>query len=217
MQPQNFKAVIFDMDGVIVDSEPRHERAFLEVARELGHAEDHGIQWADYVGRRDQDLWLDFMAKHNPPHAMDELLARKRARVLEIIQREQPLFDGLPQLVRKLAARVPLALASGSERQVVEEVLKLDGLRQFFRVTVSGSDITRGKPDPQIFLQTAELLGLAPADCWVIEDSKPGIAAALAANMRVIAIANSHPVEELRAATAVVRTYAEIEQLLLGA
>lgn len=202
------------MDGVIVDSEPRHERAFYEVVREIGYGENHGIHFADYVGRRDQELWIDFVARHNPSHSLDELLARKRERVLEIIRREQPLFDGLPQLVRKLAARVPLALASGSERPVVEEVLNLGGLRQFFRVTVSGSDITRGKPDPQIFLQTAALLGVAPADCWVIEDSKPGIAAALAANMRVIAIANTHPAEELQAATAVVRTYAEIERQL---
>lgn len=205
------------MDGVIVDSEPRHERAFFEVLDEIGYRENHGIRFADYVGRRDQDLWLDFMAKHNPPHALEDLLARKRARVLEIIRREQPLFDGLPQLIRNLAARVPLAIASGSERQVVDEVLKLENLQQFFRVTVSGSDITRGKPDPQIFLQTAALLGIAPEDCWVIEDSKPGIAAALAANMRVIAIANSHPPEELQAATLVVRAYAEIERLLLPA
>lgn len=202
------------MDGVIVDSEPRHEQAFYEVVREIGYGERHGIHFADYVGRRDQELWVDFLAKHNPPHSLDELLARKRQRVLEIIRREQPLFEGLPALVEKLAARVPLALASGSERPVVEEVLNLGGLRQFFRVTVSGSDITCGKPDPQIFLQTAALIGVAPADCWVIEDSKPGIAAALAANMRVIAIANTHPAEELQAATVVVRTYAEIEQLL---
>jgi HAD superfamily hydrolase (TIGR01509 family) len=202
------------MDGVIVDSEPRHEQAFYEVVREIGYGENHGINFADYVGRQDQELWIDFVARHNPPHSLDELLARKRERVLEIIRREQPLFAGLPQLVRKLAARVPLALASGSERPVVEEVLNLDDLRRFFRVTVSGSDITRGKPDPQIFLQTAALLGVPPADCWVIEDSKPGVAAALAANMRVLAIANTHPAEELQAATAVVRTYAEIERLL---
>lgn len=204
------------MDGVIVDSEPRHEQAFYEVVREIGYGDRHGMHFPDYVGRRDQELWVDFLAKHNPPHSLDELLARKRQRVLEIIRSEQSLFDGLPELVRKLAARVPLALASGSERQVVEEVLNLGGLRQFFRVTVSGSDITRGKPDPQIFLQTAALLGIAPADCWVIEDSKPGIAAALAANMRVIAIANTHPVEELRMATVAVTSYAEIERLLLG-
>lgn len=220
MQPRksnaDFRAVIFDMDGVIVDSEPRHEQAFYEVVREIGYGDTHGVHFPDYVGRRDQELWVDFVAKHNPPHSLDELLARKRERVLEIIRNEKPLFDGLPELIKKLASRVPLALASGSERPVVEEVLNLDGLRQFFRVTVSGSDITRGKPDPQIFLQTAALLGIAPEDCWVIEDSKPGIAAALAANMRVIAITNTHPAEELQAATAVAKTYAEIERLLLG-
>lgn len=204
------------MDGVIVDSEPRHERAFYEVLREIGYGASHGIRFADYVGRRDQELWVDFVAKHQPPHSLEELLARKRERVLAIIRREQPLFPGLPELVAKLAARVPLGLASGSERQVVEEVLNLGGLRRFFRVAVSGSDITRGKPDPQIFLQTAALLGLAPEECWVIEDSKPGIAGALAAKMRVVAIANTHPAEELQAATVVARTYEEIGRLLLG-
>ncbi len=204
------------MDGVIVDSEPRHERAFYDVLGELGYGENHGLRFADYIGRRDQELWIDFVAKHQPPHSLEELLALKRQRVVEILRRDQPLFGGLPELVEKLAARVPLALASGSERLIVEEVLNLGGLRRHFRVTVSGSDITKGKPDPQIFLQTAALLGLAPEDCWVIEDSKPGVAAALAANMRVIAITNTHPAEELRAATVVVRGYGEIERLLLG-
>lgn len=204
------------MDGVIVDSEPRHERAFYDVVTDIGYGDRHGMRFADYIGRRDHELWIDFLAKHNPPHSLEELLEMKRRRVIEILRREQPLFDGLPQLVAKLAARVPLALASGSERPIVEEVLNLRGLRQHFRVTVSGSDITQGKPDPQIFLKTARLLGMAPEDCWVIEDSKPGIAAALAANMRVIAIANTHPEAELQQATTVVKTYGQIERLLLG-
>lgn len=202
------------MDGVIVDSEPRHERAFHEVLRGLGYGDDHGIRFQDYIGRRDHELWIDFRAKHNPPHSLEELLELKRRRVVEILRHEQPLFAGLPQLVERLSARVPLALASGSERPIVEEVLNLRGLRRHFRVTVSGSDITKGKPDPQIFLRAAHQLGVAPETCWAIEDSKPGITAALAANMRVIAITNSHPAAELRAATVVVQTYGEIERLL---
>ena len=202
------------MDGVIVDSEPRHERAFLEVVRAIGYGENHGLRFADYVGRADRDLWLDFVAKHNPPHELAELLAMKRERVLEILHREQPLFAGLPALVEKLAARCPLALASGSERAIVEAVLDLGNLRRFFPVTVSGSDIKRGKPAPDIFLRAAELLKIAPRDCWVIEDSKPGVAAALAAGMKVIAITNTHPAEELQQATCVVRTYGEVESLL---
>ena len=203
------------MDGVIVDSEPRHLRAFLEVVHEIGHGEDHGVHWPDYVGRRDQELWVDFVARHRPKQSLEELVAMKREKVLEIIRREKPLFDGLPQLVEKLAARAPLALASGSERQVVEEVLDL-GLREYFPVTVTGTEIHRGKPEPDIFLKTAELLKVRPEDCWVIEDSKPGVTAALAANMRVIAITNTHPAHELQRATTVVKTYAEIERLLLG-
>jgi HAD superfamily hydrolase (TIGR01509 family) len=209
------EAIIFDMDGVIVDSEPRHERAFLEVVRAIGYGDAHGLRFADYVGRADRELWQDFVAKHNPPQQLAELLAMKRERIIEILHRERPLFDGLPTLIEKLAVRFPLALASGSERAIVDAVLTLGNLRQFFRVTVSGSDIKRGKPAPDIFLLAAELLKVSPQDCWVIEDSKPGVAAALAAGMKVIAITNTHPASELQHASHVVSTYPEIESLLL--
>jgi HAD superfamily hydrolase (TIGR01509 family) len=212
---QSCKAVIFDMDGVIVDSEPRHEQAFLAVMRELGYGETHGLRFADYIGLPDQELWVDFIARHNPPQPLAELLARKRSLMLEIIRREQPLFNGLPELVAKLAPRYVLALASGSERAVVEEVLLLRNLGRFFSAVVSGSEVTRGKPAPDGFLRAAELLGVAPRECWVIEDSKPGVAAGLAAGMKVIAITNTHPAKGLAHATHVVSTYEEIEQLLL--
>ena len=211
---QQFKAVIFDMDGVIVDSEPRHERAFLEVVRELGYGDNLGVRFADYVGQPDQELWGDFLARHKPPQSLEELLARKRQRVMEIIRCDQPLFKGLPGLIARLAGRYALALASGSERAVVEEVLRLDNLGRFFSAVVSGSDIKRGKPAPDIFLRAAELLKVGPEECWVIEDSKPGVAAGLAAGMQVIAITNTHPADELAHATHVVRTYEEIERLL---
>ncbi|MBI3853261.1 MAG: HAD family phosphatase [Verrucomicrobia bacterium] len=219
MQPRksdnDFRAVIFDMDGVVVDSEPRHERAFLEVVRELGYGQTHGVRWADWVGRSDHELWVDFVARHKPAQSLEQLLKLKRDRVLEIIRREEPIFAGLAELVEKLSRVCKLGLASGSERPVVEAVLSLQDLRRFFSATVTASEVKRGKPRPEIFLRTAGLLGVAPADCWVIEDSKPGVIAALAANMRVIAITNTHPAEELRQATLVVQTYAKIERLLL--
>ena len=210
------KAVIFDMDGVIVDSESRHERAYLEVVQELGYGDTHGLRFTDYVGRSDDTLWQDFIARHKPRQPLGELLGLKTQRVVEIIRREEPLFKEVPGLIRKAASRYRLALASGSERAVVEEVLQLDGLRQHFSEVVSGSDVKHGKPEPDIFLRAAELLNVEPRECWVIEDSKPGVAAGLAAGMRVIAIANTHPAEELAHATHVVETYGEIEQLLLG-
>ncbi len=209
------RAVIFDMDGVVVDSEPLHERAFLEVVREIGYAETLKLRFADYIGRSDQEFWTDFAARHEPPQRVEDLLVRKRRRMIEIIRREKPLFDGVPILVQKLAERYALALASGSERMVVAEVLKLRSLGRFFSVVVTASEIQNGKPAPDIFLRTAELLRVPPQACCVIEDSKPGIAAGLAAGMQVIAIANTHPAAELRHATHVLQTYEEIERLLL--
>lgn len=213
--PARFRAVILDMDGVIVDSEPLHERAFYEVLEEIGYGRDLGLPFADYVGRSDFELWADFVARRRPAQTLDQLLAMKRDRVIEVMRREQPIFAGLPELVERLAARAPLAVAYGSDRAVIDAVLALKELRRFFSVTVSASEVARGKPAPDIFLRAAELLGVPPRDCWVIEDSKPGVTAALAAGMRVIAITNTHPAHELRQATQVVRTYAEIERLLL--
>src|SRR5438034_7723918 len=209
------RAVVFDMDGVIVDSEPLHERALREVLREIGYGDTHGLRFPDYIGRSDRELWEDFLARHKPAQTLEELVAMKRDRVVQIIRREQPVFDGLPQLLERVATKYRLAVASGSEQAVVHEVLALQGLRRFFPVIVSSADVTRGKPAPDLFLRAAELLEVPPTDCWVIEDSKPGVAAALAAGMRVIAITNTHPAEELRQATHVVRTYREIERLLL--
>ncbi len=209
------QAIIFDMDGVIVDSEERHERAFLEVVREIGYGDQLDFRFADYIGRSDQVMWVDFVARHKPPQPIEELLARKRQRMVDIIRREQPLFDGLPELLEKLAVRYALGLASGSERPVVEAVLGIKRLGRFFSAVVTDSDVQRGKPEPDIFLRAAELLKVGPRHCCVIEDSKPGVAASLAAAMQVIAITNTHPAEELGHATKVVETYQEIERLLL--
>jgi len=208
-------AVIFDMDGVIVDSEPLHERAFLEVVGQIGYRQTHGLNIADFVGRSDQELWRAFVDRHNPKQTLGELLALKRQRVIEILRVEQPLYDGLLELIQSLAGQYKLALASGSERAVVDAVLAFKGLGRFFQATVSGSDIVQGKPEPDIFIRAAELLGVSPGHSWVIEDSKPGIAAGLAAGMRVIAITNTHPAQELRTATHVVGSYQEIKRLLL--
>lgn len=210
------EAVIFDMDGVIVDSEPRHESAFLAVVREIGYADRLNLRFDDFIGRSDQELWEAFIKTHQPPHSLQELLELKRHRVIEIIRREQPLFKGLTAVVEKIAPYYRLGVASGSERLVVEEVLALQGLRRFFQAAVTAADVKQGKPAPDIFLHTAKLLEVEPQNCWVIEDSKPGIAAGLAAGMRVIAITNTYSADELRQASHVVSTYEEIDKLLTG-
>lgn len=218
MDPTGIQAVIFDMDGVIVNSEPHHERAFLEVAEDIGYGDGrHGLTFSHYVGRSDRELWVDFLQRNRPEQTLEQLLVMKRERVAAIIRQERPLFPGLLELVRRLAERYPLALASGSERLVVDEVLKLEGLSQYFLHSVSCDDAPRGKPAPDIFLRAALLLGIAPSACCVIEDSKPGVRAGLAAGMRVIAVTNTHPKEELSHAHHVAESYGEIARLLLPA
>ncbi len=210
----NLQAVIFDMDGVIVNSEPCHEEAFLDTVQRIGYGNKHGFEFKDYIGRSDEDFWTDFVARHNPPHSKQDLIAMKQRRVIEILQREQPLFHGLLDLVEKLSSRYRLALASGSERKVVETVLGFCGLGRFFPVTVTDSEVRPGKPAPDIFLRAAQLLRVPPAACCVVEDSRPGIAAGLAAGMTVIAITNTHPAAELAQAQHVVSSYEQIQQLL---
>jgi len=217
MHSGNPGAVIFDMDGVLVNSEPRHERAYLEVVKAIGREKDHGLRFADYIGGSDKDLWSDFIRRNHPSQTLEELLAMKRARTIEILRREQPIFDGVPEVIRKTAALCPLAVASGSDQEIVEAVLSLKDLRPHFTVVVSSSDVERGKPAPDIFLRAAELLKVPPAQCWVIEDSKPGVAAGKAAGMRVVAITNTYPASELKQADHIVATYGEIEVLLTRA
>jgi HAD superfamily hydrolase (TIGR01509 family) len=212
----SLQAVLFDMDGVIVDSEPHHERAFLQVFDEIGYGRTHGIRFADFIGRSDLTVWHEFMAKHNPPFEMGDLAALKQRRVLELMRAAEPIFEGLPDLVRALAKRYPLAVASGSQHPVIEAVLAMKGLRPFFSTVVSYTDVPRGKPAPDIFLRAAELLGVAARRCAVIEDSKPGVAAGLAAGMQVIAITNTHPASDLKGAHHIVQSYEEIERLLLA-
>ena len=213
---KRFRAIIFDMDGVIVDSEPRHERAFREVFTEMGYGETHGIHFPEYYGRSDRALWVDFIAKHNPAQSLEELSDWKQRKFLEMIRQDQPIFEDLPQLVHRLSLVYKLGLASGSYHDVIDAILALKDLRKFFPVVVSVQDVERGKPAPDVFLRAADLLKIDPKECCVIEDSAAGVDAAIAAGMTVIGITNSIPREKLCRAHHVVTTYKEIDELLLN-
>ncbi len=212
---KQFEAVIFDMDGVIVDSEPLHERAFRQIFDEIGSGATHGIDFPSYFGKSDLVLWKDFIARHRPPQSLEELMVKKEKQFVDLLRREEPVFDGLPELLEKLSARYPLALASGSRHPTIQAVLELTKLRRFFPIVVSSEDVAHGKPAPDIFLRTAVLLNVSASSCCVIEDSAAGITAARAAGMTAIGITNSLPAGKLTHATQVVSTYEEIWQLLV--
>ena len=210
-----FAAILFDMDGVIVDSEPLHERAFREVFQELGYGDHHGIEFHQYLGRSDRALWDDFIIKHQPKQSLEFLSTLKQDRFLKIIDDLKPIFSDLPELVQRLARHYKLGLASGSLHPVIDAVLAMRNLRQFFPVRVSVQDVERSKPAPDVFLRAAELIGVSPSDCCVIEDSAAGVQAGKSAGMTVIAITNTLPREALSHADHVVSNYEEIDRLLL--
>ncbi len=209
------RAIVFDMDGVLVDSEPLHELAFREIFAEMGFPDGrHGVDFPDYYGKSDRALWVDFIARHRPPQPLEELLAWKQRHFLELLRARQPIFPSIPGLVERLADRYPLALASGSNHAVIDEVLLMHGLRRFFSAVVSVQDVARPKPHPDVFLRAAECLALPPGDCVVIEDSAAGTQAGKDAGMQVIAITNSLSPDQLRHADRIVDSYAAIASLL---
>lgn len=211
-----FDAVVFDLDGVIVDSEPRHERAFLRVFEEIGYAVDHGMDFAAYLGRSDRALWEDFIARHRPAEPIEELLERKERTLISLLEEERPVYAGLPDLVRDLSRRYRLAVASGSRHTVIEAVLAMAGIRDAFATIASVQDVGKAKPAPDVFAYATQQLGLAPTRCCAIEDTVAGIESARAAGLAVIAVPHTYPEAALSRATRVVRDLDGIRELLLG-
>lgn len=205
------RAAVFDFDGVLVDSEPLHYRSLRDALRPEGVE----ITEADYLERYlayDDREAIRLALEHHDGAAEAARVDRVEARKVEIFARlipEVPVFDGAPDLVRGLAAEVPLAIASGARHAEVDAILRGVGLRDAFEAIVGAEDAPRTKPDPAPYLEAARRLsalapGLGPADCVAIEDSLPGIASALAAGMRVVGVAHSYPAGKLRAAHRVV-------------
>ncbi len=210
-----YAAVIFDLDGVIVDSEPLHEAAFHAVFAELGHAEDHGIDFTAYYGSTDRAVWNDFLVRFPQSEPLEALAERKQRRFLDLLRDRRPVFPDVAQLVERLAPHTALAVASGSGHPVIAEALSLADLRRYFRAVVSSEDVPHGKPEPDIFLYAARQLGVVPADCCVIEDSPAGVTAARAAGMDVIALTHSVAAARLAHASCVVGSHREVAALLL--
>ena len=213
-----FEAVIFDMDGVIVDSEPYHDQSFLEIWQEMGYGDCHGMHLPDFYGRSDRVLWEAFIEKHHPPQPIGELIGLREDRLIQLLRDKQPIFNGVPELVQRLANRFPLAIGSGSAHRIIDEVLAMRDLRQYFQCAVSSEDVDQPKPAPDIFLLAAKFLGIAPANCCVIEDTVSGVQAANAAGMTVFAIANTFEAKALGQAGAsqVFSDYTAISDMLLN-
>ncbi len=207
------RAIIFDFDGVIADTEPLHFAGLRRTLAEIGITLTEAEYYAEYLGFDDRGCFIAALTANGRPVAeplLNDLMRRKAEAYLDSVKDHLVIFPGVQEFVREAAAAYPLAVASGALRHEIEFILEQAGLRKEFRHITSAEDVTRGKPDPQPFLhalaalnQTSAGLPLTAHRCLVIEDSLPGIRAAKAAGMKVLAVANTHTIQDLHEAHAI--------------
>jgi len=206
------EAVVFDLDGVLIETEEIWDEVREAFVRERGGRYDAEAQRA-MMGMSSVE-WSAFIydelgVADSPEEISAEVVRRMAARYGERL----PLVAGAVEAVERLGARWPLGVASSSNRPLIDAVLELSGVARFFRATVSSEEVARGKPAPDVYLEAARRLGVPADACAAIEDSQSGIRSAEAARMVVIAIPNrSYPPDEaaLAAAAAVARSLDEL-------
>jgi HAD superfamily hydrolase (TIGR01509 family) len=210
-------AVIFDLDGVLIDSEP----VWSEVRRAF--VEAHGGRWADDAQERMMGMataeWAAFLHDElQVPLPADDIAARVVDAMVARFGREPPLLPGAVEIVHRLARRWPLGLASSSPTLLIDVVLEAAGLASLLAAVLSTEEVGRGKPAPDVYLAVAERLGVPSGSCAAVEDSTNGLRAARAAGMRVIAVpTRSYPPDpdELARADAVVDSLDDLTEAVV--
>jgi HAD superfamily hydrolase (TIGR01509 family) len=183
------EAVVFDLDGVLLDTEELWDEARRQLAVE------RGARWPDDAQRAMMGMssreWSRYMHEVIGLPEPPEQISAEVVRRLEALYRERlPLVPGALEAVRRIGAHWPLGIASSSNRPLIELFLELTGTHDLFRATVSSEEVERGKPAPDVYLEVAGRVGVDPASCAAIEDSENGIRSASAAGLRVAAIPN---------------------------
>jgi HAD superfamily hydrolase (TIGR01509 family) len=190
------EAVVFDLDGILVQSEELWDEARRELAQE------HGIEWPDgatdaMMGMSSKE-WSRYVHDEvGVPDSPEEINRRVLEKLEQRYRTDLPWIDGAQDAVRRMAASFPLGLATSSNREIIDIVVEVGGFGDLFQVTMSSEEVERGKPAPDVYLEATRRMGIDPARTAAIEDSTNGLLAASAAGMRVIAIPNdAHPPAE---------------------
>lgn len=206
-------AVLWDMDGVLVDSAPYHYRAWKDTFAEEGVSFDE-VAFRRTFGQRNDAIIADVLGSDLPPERVAAIGAAKERRYRALIAQEglPPLPGALEWLHRLHRQGIPQAVVSSAPRENIEAVLEALGVLGLFQTLVSGEEVGRGKPDPASFLLAAQRLGMPPERCIVVEDAPAGVEAAHRAGMVCLAVATTHPRERLVAADMVVGSLAELPE-----
>ena len=216
--PVNAVAVIFDMDGVLVDGEPLHYEAVRGLLAEEG-VDFSLADYQRYLGTTLESTWADLRNRYSLARTYEWYAEAYDHEVIRSYREDAELLPGAEALLGALTgAAVPLALASSSNREWVDAALDALGLRRFFAETVAGDEVTRGKPDPEIYLRAAQRLNAEPNHCVAVEDAPAGIASARAAGMAVVAVRTPMTADlPLSDATWVIDSLADFDPAWAGA
>jgi HAD superfamily hydrolase (TIGR01509 family) len=202
------KAIIFDFDGVIADTEPIHLGAFQRTLDGLGIELTKEDYYANYLAYDDKTFFRRFLRDREFKHEdnlISELIERKTGHYYDLIKGNIEILPGVREFIGRLAGRCRIAIGSGALRGEITDILEFAGIGGYFEVIVSAEDIENCKPAPDVYLEVLKRLNAASpdgeaisaAECLVIEDSLSGIEAALSAGMKCLAVSNSYAAEEL--------------------
>jgi beta-phosphoglucomutase len=212
------KAIIFDMNGVIIVDQRYHNQAWAEFCKKYNLSLTNEELKTQVMGKRDQDI-LDYLFKGNLSNEEINKYSNERYRMAKaIIKGKLVLPEGLIDLLDKLQSRnIPLAIATSAIRGYANFIMNKFRLRKYFSVIITAGDVIEGKPSPEIYLETANKLKINPENCLVIEDSILGVESAKAAGMKVVAITSSFSKEELKGlADYVIDSFSDFDFSLLN-
>lgn len=204
------KAVIFDQDGVILESESIQSKAYALVLEEYGKkpvlCENGLVQ--PFVGARGEVVWEELKKRYNLAEDTNVLREKRRQAILKLLDGEIEPNPGVIKLLEYLKREgFRIALATGTDPRIVDKILTRFEIKGYFEVVVTGGDTQKSKPDPEAYIIASRRLGIAPSDCLVIEDAEVGVAAAKSAGMRVIAVNTKYnSTENLKHANLVVNS-----------
>src|SRR3990172_12873736 len=214
------RAIIFDFDGVITDSEPVHLKMFQKVLSEMGITLNAKEYYEVYLGMDDKGCFTTILKSNGmgtAPQLIQSLIQKKTNYLMEYIKNDLFIYAGVVELVGSSRKDYLLAIASGALRHEIEFVLESAGICSAFNVIVSAEDVSEGKPNPECFNKALERLNeissqpITTADCFIIEDSIAGIEAAKAAGIRCVAVTNTYGRDRLKMADIVVNSVTDID------
>jgi HAD superfamily hydrolase (TIGR01509 family) len=210
------KAIIFDMNGVIIDDEHIHEKAFQETVKDFGIHLTHKDYLSCCAGKTDRQGYLDIERETKVKLPIDKLLNKKSQMYIRLFPENKIAYKGVIKLIKDLSKQYIVALTSSSSRAEVDLIIDEFDIKNNFKTTISGDDMQNGKPNPEPYIKTVEILQVKPTECVVIEDSYNGIKSAKDAGCYCVAITTTHKREYLNGADIIVNTFDEITNNLIN-